>query len=157
MALTNFVCREAIIAGPEFQATSRDAAINELVTALQIAGQITPADIPDVVRAILRREQLGTTGIGKNIAIPHSRHPAVTQLIGALGVARGGIGFESVDGEPVHLLTLIVSPPDRPGEHLRALESVVTTFRDETLVKAIIAAETRDQIWDLLNRPGGSA
>jgi nitrogen PTS system EIIA component len=155
MPLTQFLCRDAIIPAGEFTATTRDAAIQEMVTSLQRVGQLTASDIGDIVRAILRREQLGTTGIGRNIAIPHSRHPAVTQLIGALAISRPGVGFESVDGEPVHLMMLIISPPDRPGDHLRALENVVTTFRDEALVKSLVQAETREEIWKLLG--GGDA
>lgn len=149
MRMAHFVVREAI--RPSITATTRDAAIRELVESLHTAGQLPNTDIDDVVRAILRREQLGTTGIGHHIAIPHSRHAAVTQLVGTLGVSKSGVPFESIDGEPVHVMVLLISPPDRPGDHLRALENVVHTMRDEALVKSLRAAETRDDIWKLLN------
>jgi PTS system nitrogen regulatory IIA component len=155
--MLNFLKCEAIIPAPLFQATTRDDAIRELVGSLYKAGVLAEGDQADIVRAILRREQLGTTGIGRNIAIPHSRHPAVTQLTGTLAVSGPGISFESVDGEPVHVMILLISPPDRPGEHLRSLENVVTTLRDEGLVKAIREAKTQDEICDILKAhpPGG--
>lgn len=156
--MLNFLKFEAIIPAPLFQATTRDDAIRELVRSLYTAGVLAESDQADIVRAILRREQLGTTGIGRNIAIPHSRHPAVSQLTGTLAVSGPGIGFDSVDGEPVHVMILLISPPDRPGEHLRSLENVVTTLRDEALVKAIREAKTREEITDILkNHPPGGA
>lgn len=153
----NFLIPDAIVPAPLFQATNRDDAIRELVGSLFKAGVLAEADQPDIVRAILRREQLGTTGIGRNIAIPHSRHAAVSKLTGALAVSGPGIGFESVDGEPVHVMILLISPPDRPGEHLRCLESVVSTLRDESLVLAIRSANTKEEILAIVanHKPGG--
>ena len=148
MRMAHFVVRDAI--RPAVTATTRDGVIRELVESLHAAGQLPNTDIDDVVRAILRREQLGTTGIGRHIAIPHSRHAAVNQLVGTLGVSKAGVPFESIDGEPVYVVVLLISPPDRPGDHLRALENVVHTLRDEALVKALRAAETNDEVWTLL-------
>ncbi|MGL4420492.1 MAG: PTS sugar transporter subunit IIA [Gemmataceae bacterium] len=149
MRMAHFVVRDAIV--PSLQATTRDAAIREMVESLQQAGQLANTDLEDVVKAILRREQLGTTGIGHNIAIPHSRHPAVSQLVGTLAVSPTGVPFESIDGEPVYVMVLLVSPPDRPGDHLRALENVVHTMRDESFVKSLRAAASREAIWKLLD------
>jgi PTS system nitrogen regulatory IIA component len=151
MRMSHFVVRDAII--PSLAATTRDAAIREMVDGLHAAGQLHATDLDDVVRAILRREQLGTTGIGHGIAIPHSRHAAVGQLMGSVAVSKAGVPFESIDGEPVHVLVLLISPPDRPGDHLRALENVVHTMRDEALVRALRAATTRDEIWRVLDQP----
>ena len=149
MRMSHFVVRDAII--PSLAATTRDAAIREMVESLHAAGQLHGADVDDIVRAILRREQLGTTGIGHSIAIPHSRHAAVGRLMGTVAVSKPGVPFESIDGEPVHVLVLLISPPDRPGDHLRALENVVHTMRDENLVRGLRAATTRDEIWRLLD------
>src|SRR5476649_2207301 len=123
MRMANFIVRDAIV--PDLKATTRDEAIREVVESLSAAGQLPAADRDDVVKAILRREALGTTGIGHNIAIPHTRHAAVGQLIGTLAISRKGLPFESIDGEPVHVVVMLISPPDLPGDHLRALENVV--------------------------------
>lgn len=149
MRMSNFVVRDAIL--PELAATTRDEAIREMVKSLHVAGQFLNTDLDDIVKAVIRRECLGSTGIGRGIAIPHSRHASVGQLVGTLALSRGGLPFDSIDGEPVHILVLLISPQDRPGDHLRALENVVQTMRDDGFVKALKAATTRDEIWELLN------
>ncbi len=149
MRMSNFVVRDAIV--PALTATTKEGVIREMVQSLHAAGYFRDADLDDIVRAVMRREQLGTTGIGKHIAIPHSRHPAVDRLIGTLALSPPGVAFDSLDGEPVHVFVLLVSPQDRPGEHLRALETVVRSMRDDAFVKALRAATTRDEIWALLD------
>ena len=106
--------------------------------------------------AVLRREQLGSTGIGHGVAIPHSRHRDVPNLVGTVAISRGGLAFDSIDGEPVHVLVLLISPQDRPGDHLRALECVVQTMRDDAVVESLRAAGTHDDIWRLIGG-GGTA
>jgi PTS system fructose-specific IIA component/PTS system nitrogen regulatory IIA component len=167
MRLTNFIVRDALIPALKTTAdefTGRDPAtitgvkervIREMAHALSAAGSFPATDLEDITKAILRREQLGTTGIGKNIAIPHSRHPSVDRLVGTLALAPGGLPFESLDGEMVYVFVLLVSPQERPGDHLRALEAVVRTMRNEEYVKQLRACTTRDEIWNLLeNAPG---
>ncbi|OWK46518.1 PTS sugar transporter subunit IIA [Fimbriiglobus ruber] len=149
MRMSHFVVRDAIL--PALAATTKDGVIREMVHGLQAAGQFPHTDVEDIVRAILRREQLGSTGIGRHIAIPHSRHASVSQLVGSIGVSKAGVPFDSIDGEPVNVFVLLISPQDRPGDHLRALENVVQTMRDDEFVKALRAAETRDQIWALID------
>jgi nitrogen PTS system EIIA component len=149
--MMKFIVPEAVIAGPAFQATTRDEAVREMVASLQRVGVITDADQADIVQAILRREKLGTTGIGHHIAIPHSRHQSVQQLSGTLAVSQPGLNWDSVDGEPVHVMVLLISPPDRPGEHLRALENVVTRLRDPAFVTAIRQALTAEEIWKIIS------
>jgi nitrogen PTS system EIIA component len=150
MSMTRFLVRTAVI--PSLAAGTRDDAIREMVAALAAAGAIEPANADDIVAAVLRREQLGTTGIGNGLAIPHSRHPSVDKLIGTLGVTKraGGIEFNSHDGQPVYALVLIISPQDQPGPHLRALDSVVAAFRDESLLTRLQACQTADDVWAVL-------
>jgi PTS system nitrogen regulatory IIA component len=154
MCMTNFVVRDAIL--PSLAATTREDAIRELVKSLQQAGFFRDAEIEEIVAAVLRREQLGSTGIGRNIAIPHSRYAGVERLIGTVGIARGGIPFDSIDGEPVHIFVLLVSPQDRPGDHLRALECVVRVMRDDRFVRELREATTREAIWLLLDSAQGN-
>jgi mannitol/fructose-specific phosphotransferase system IIA component (Ntr-type) len=151
MRMSNFVVRDAIV--PALTAVTRDAVVREMVAGLQAAGQFPNTDLDDIVKAVLRREQLGSTGIGRGIAIPHSRHAAVGALVGTIALSKPGVPFESIDGEPVHVFVLLISPQDRPGDHLRALENVVQALRDDAFVAALRACETRDQVWDLINGP----
>jgi len=148
MRMTNFIVRYAIL--PELVATTREGAITELIASLHAAGEFAAGDVPDITAAVLRRETLGSTGIGRGIAIPHTRHAAAGRLVATLGLSPGGIPFDSVDEEPVHLLALIVSPQDQPALHLRALEAVVHATRDDDVVARLRACRTAEDIWNLL-------
>jgi PTS system fructose-specific IIA component/PTS system nitrogen regulatory IIA component len=153
MSMMDFIVWDAVV--PTMQANTRDEAIRELIQSLHQQGQFPNTDVEDIVRAVLRREQLGSTGIGRSIAIPHSRHASVTKLIGTIGIAPAGIPFDSIDGEPVHVLVILISPQDRPGDHLRALENVVQTMRDDAVVTALKQATSLATIRSIItdNRP----
>jgi mannitol/fructose-specific phosphotransferase system IIA component (Ntr-type) len=148
MRMSDFVVRDAII--PGLAATTKEGVIREMVEALRAAGPFKGADLEDVVRAILKRELLGSTGIGRGVAIPHTKHGCVDRLVGSVAVSRGGVPFDSLDGEPVYVFVLLISPQDRPGDHLRALENVSRCLRDDGFVRALRAATTRDEIWALI-------
>jgi PTS system fructose-specific IIA component/PTS system nitrogen regulatory IIA component len=162
MRLCNFIVRDAVVPSlsvPVPQVDARDTAavgrvkeavVREMVGSLHAAGHFRAGDGDEIVKAVMRREQLGTTGIGRHIAIPHSRHPAVDRLIGTLALSRDGLPFDSLDGEPVYVFVLLVSPQDRPGDHLRALEAVVRTMRNDDFVRQLRACQTREEIWALL-------
>jgi nitrogen PTS system EIIA component len=124
----DFVVREAIV--PDLQATTKAAAIREMVGALVKAGAIPAASQEGIVAAILKREQLGSTAVGNGVAIPHAKHEAVSRVVGDIGWSRQGIDFVSLDGKKVHLIVLLVSPLDRAGDHLRALENISRQLRD---------------------------
>lgn len=153
MRMSDFVVREAIL--PQLTATTKDGIIREVVGSLQSAGYFQAAEAENIVRAILKREQLGSTGIGRGIAIPHTKHPGVDRLIGTVAIAPQGVNFDSIDGEPVQVFVLLVSPQDRPGDHLRALENVVRSMREDAFVKALREAKSRDELWKLLDEPPG--
>lgn len=149
MRMTQFLMRGALL--PAMAAATRDEAIAELAAALERAGAFDAGRTGEVTAAVLRREQLGSTGIGRGIAIPHSRHAAVAQLVGGLGLCKpAGIPFDAIDGEPVDVLVLIVSPQDQPGHHLRALDSVVQTFRDDAVLARLRGCRTADDMWAVL-------
>jgi PTS system fructose-specific IIA component/PTS system nitrogen regulatory IIA component len=150
MRMSDFVVREAII--PALTATSKEGVIRAMVESLRAAGQFRGADTEDIIRAILKRELLGSTGIGRGVAIPHTKHNSVEKLVGTVAVAPGGVAFESLDGEPVYIFVLLISPQDRPGDHLRALENVSRCLRDDAFVRALRAATTREEIWALIDR-----
>jgi mannitol/fructose-specific phosphotransferase system IIA component (Ntr-type) len=148
--MSDFVVREAIL--PELHAVNKEGVIREMVESLRAAGQFRGADLEDIIRAILKREFLGSTGIGRGVAIPHTKHNSVERLIGTVAISHKGIAFDSLDGEPVHVFVLLISPQDRPGDHLRALENVSRSLRDDNFVRALRAATTREEIIALLDR-----
>ncbi|MEE9603371.1 MAG: PTS sugar transporter subunit IIA [Thermoguttaceae bacterium] len=154
MKFADFVSREAISA--ELIATDKEGAIREMVQALLNAGQIEATEFESIVKAILKREELGSTGIGRGIAVPHTKHPSVDLLVGAVAVSHEGVDFDSLDGEVVHLLFLLISPPDKPGDHLRALENISRQLRADTFCRFLKQSKTAEDIRQLLDEADNS-
>ena len=148
MHMSDFVVRDAIV--PELTASTKEGVIREMVERLRQVGAFKSGDPEDIVKAILKREQLGSTGIGRGVAIPHTKHPGVDRLVGSVAVSRAGVDFDSVDGEAVHIFVMLISPQDRPGDHLRALENVARSMRDDGLIRSLRQMTTREGIWGLL-------
>ena len=107
--------------------------------------------VAGIVAAIMKREELGSTGIGRGVAVPHTKHASVERLVGTVGVSSEGVDFNSLDGDKVHLLFLLVSPPDRPGDHLRALENISRQLRDDTFCRFLKQARSAQDIRQLLD------
>ncbi|NBW87119.1 MAG: PTS sugar transporter subunit IIA [Planctomycetia bacterium] len=148
MKFSDFVAPDAIRA--HVDAGTKEGVIREMAQSLVDAGRIAVADMDGIVKAIMKREDLGSTGIGRGVAVPHTKHPSVNRLVGTVAVSPRGIDFESLDGEPVQLFFLLVSPPDRPGDHLRALENISRQLRDESFCRLLKAAKRPVEIQQLL-------
>lgn len=149
MRMSDFVAREAIV--PQLAATTKEAAIREMVDSLRASGHIKGGEHDNIIKAILKREQLGSTGIGRGVAIPHTKHDSVDRLVGTVAVSAQGVPFDSLDGEPVHVFVMLISPQDQPGQHLRALENVSRNLRDDMFCRFLRQAKTREAIVELLH------
>lgn len=149
MKFADFISREAVRA--ELTADDKEGVIREMAQALVDAGKIRPEDFESIVRAVMRREDLGSTGLGRGVAVPHTKHPSVERLVGTVAISSEGVDFESLDGERVHLFFLIISPADRPGDHLRALENVSRQLRDDTFCRFLKQARNAEEILQLLD------
>jgi PTS system fructose-specific IIA component/PTS system nitrogen regulatory IIA component len=148
MKFSDFISVSAIKA--DVAADEKSAVIRELVESLAASGAVLEADVEGIVGAIMKREELGSTGIGRGVAVPHTKHSSVPKLVGTVGVSSEGVDFNSLDGDKVQLIFLIVSPPDRPGDHLRALENISRQLRDETFCRFLKQAKTPHDIQQLL-------
>lgn len=149
MKFADFICPEAIRA--DLAAVDKEGTIREIVKALEEAGKIEAGESESIIKAILKREELGSTGIGRGVAVPHTKHPSVDRLIGTVAVSRQGVDFTSLDGETVNLFFLLISPPDRPGDHLRALENISRQLRDDTFCRFLKQAKSPTDIQLLLD------
>ncbi|MDE0734940.1 MAG: PTS sugar transporter subunit IIA [Pirellulaceae bacterium] len=154
MKFLEFVSIKAI--RPELAAVEKEAVIKEMVAALVEANEIKEDDSKSIIAAILKREDLGSTGIGKGIAVPHTKHPSVERLTGTVGISCEGVDFNSLDGEKVQLLFILVSPLDRPGDHLRALENISRQLRDDTFCRFLKQSKTAEDIQQLLEEADNS-
>ncbi|MGA2621139.1 MAG: PTS sugar transporter subunit IIA [Thermoguttaceae bacterium] len=149
MKFSDFICREAIRA--DLAAVDKEGAVREMVQSLVEARRVESGEFESIVKAILKREELGSTGIGRGVAVPHTKHGSVDRLVGTVAVSPSGVDFASLDGEVVHLFFLLISPPDRPGDHLRALEHISRQLRDDTFCRFLKQAKTPADIGVLLD------
>ena len=149
MKLSDFVVREAV--RPDLAATTKEEVIREMVGSLRDTGHVSNTDHEAVIRAVLKREEQGTTGIGRGVAVPHTKHSSASRLACAVALSRKGIDFDSLDGEPVHIFFLLISPADRPGDHLRALESISRQLRNDTFCRFLRQSTSMQQVLELLD------
>ena len=148
MKFADFISTKAIRA--ELTSDDKESVINELVQSLLDAGEIDADEKDDIIAAILKREELGSTGIGRGVAVPHTKHRSVQKLVGTVGVSTDGVDFNSLDGEKVQLFFLLVSPLERPGDHLRALENISRQLRHDTFCRFLKQSKTTEDIHQLL-------
>jgi len=148
MKFVDFVSRDAI--RTSIDVDDKEQVIQAMATALLEVGKISEDQVGSIVDAVLKREALGRTGIGRGVAVPHTKHPSVSELVGTVAVSEDGVDFDSLDGEKVHLLFLLISPPDRPGDHLRALENISRQLRDDTFCRFLKQSKTPKDVWQLL-------
>ena len=149
MKFADFICRDAI--RTELEADEKEGVIRAMARSLLEADAIQKKDYESIVEAILKREELGSTGIGRGVAVPHTKHPSIEKLIGTVAISEEGVNFDSLDGEKVHLLFLLVSPPDRPGDHLRALENISRQLRDESFCRFLKQARSPHDVQLILD------
>ena len=149
MKLREFIITEAIT--PELQATDRDGVIRELVTALSAAGGLPADAVDEVVAALVKREQNGSTGFGKGVAVPHVKHPKVKQMAGTIGRSPGGIDFAALDHQPVYSIFLLLSPDNAPQQHLQAMNIVFSNLQRDMFRRFLRGAATREAIAELLD------
>ncbi len=142
----DFLKEDAIRIG--LQANTKQEVINELVDALVEAKCLS--DRKAAVKALLDREELGSTGVGQGVAIPHGKTDIVKVLVGALGVSKAGIPFDALDGEPVHLFFLLLAPNGSGGAHLKALARISSLLKDKHIRKALMGADSKAHILDII-------
>lgn len=148
MNMSDFMEPKAIV--PNLTSQTRDDAIRELVTALANAGRIERGLIDEITKEIIERENQGSTGIGKGIAVPHIKHAAVKSIVGAIGGSKSGIDFSSLDKAPVYSVLLLISPSNKPDQHLEAMESLFSHLQRDMFRKFLRQSETVEAIMDLL-------
>jgi mannitol/fructose-specific phosphotransferase system IIA component (Ntr-type) len=124
-----------VIVSKAFTALPADADKRSIITtlaeALVSAKQLSQDQVQSVVEEAMRREAVGSTGIGHGIAIPHCRTLVAKDLMCSYGQCAAGLDFDSLDGEPVHSVFLLLTPPDRKDDHLALMKSFASQIRKE--------------------------
>jgi PTS system fructose-specific IIA component/PTS system nitrogen regulatory IIA component len=119
-------------------------AINHMSTLLSTSGKVTHQD--NFVKAVLEREKLGSTAIGAGIAIPHARANTVNEVSIAFARSGGGIDFNSVDGDPVHLIFLLAAPIESGSLYLKLLARISRLLRYQDLIEDLKKATTKEDV-----------
>ncbi len=118
--------------------------IKELVDVLVKSGKIK--DKKRMVQILMEREELGSTGIGQGIAIPHGKSDTVSELTAAFGLSQEGISFDALDGESVNIFILLVAPEGAAGQHLKALARISSLLKDKYFRKSLLSAKSPEEI-----------
>lgn len=148
MKLQDFVLTKAIL--PDLKSTDRDGAIRELIQSLIDAGAAPAAIQDELIKSIIDREKKGSTGFGKGVAVPHVKHTKIKKMAAAIGVSQNGLDFNALDKAPVYSIVLLLSPQDKPTEHLQAMETVFSNLQKDTFRRFLRQADTVQAVSDLL-------
>ena len=131
------------------ESEEKEDVITELVDLLDAKGLLLDRDV--ALEAVLTREHVQSTGTGAGIAIPHGKCTAVKELVMAIGIAHEPIAFGSVDGKPVTILILLVSPANQTGPHIQALASISRLMLNEPFKQRLENATSAEEVYDLLS------
>lgn len=124
--------------------------ITTLVKVLANSRRIKAADVDEIVEGSLAREAIGSTGIGHGIAIPHCRTALVKKIMCAYGWAPQGVDFDSLDGEPVYSVFLLLTPPDKKEDHLQLMRNFASQIRKEHFCEFLRQAPGTKELVELL-------
>ncbi|MCC6968626.1 MAG: PTS sugar transporter subunit IIA [Phycisphaerales bacterium] len=153
MKLMEIIAPGAVVA--KLESATRDDVIRELIDALVKSGAAAPAIRDELVARVLDRERKGSTGFGRGVAVPHVKHPSVTKMSAAIGLAPRGVDFNSLDKQPVFSVFLLLSPEDRPEQHLQAMEVIFKNLSKDTFRRFLRQAGTNDEVTALLEEADG--
>lgn len=142
MKILDSLKEEAIIS--ELNATDKKEVLEQLTNALAKASGVNQEEI---VRVLLERERLGSTGIGGGIAIPHGKSKSLDALLVGFGRSFEGVDFEAIDGKPAHLFFLLMAPEDSSGAHLRMLARISRLLKDSTFRQRLMTAGDQRELY----------
>ncbi len=137
----------------DLEAGDKTEAISEIVEHMAKAHLIQNAE--EFKKEVYERERLGSTGIGKGIAIPHARTRAVSRLIIAFARLKHGVDFGAEDDDPVRLLFLLGTPVDTVGDYLKILAKLSRLLKEDTLRKQLLKAHSAQEVLELLEKAEG--
>ena len=148
MPLHQYCNPEAVIC--QMEAGDKEDAVRQLVAALAKVKAFPKTKANAIRDEIIERERRATTGIGNGVGIPHARSAHARKVSIAIGRIREGLPFGAVDGEPVRVVLLLVSPKDKADEHLAAMKSIVSIVRDPYQCKRLHGCSSPESFLDLL-------
>jgi len=132
----------------DIQSRDKGKVLAELTDALVACDDSLQRDA--VLQVLQEREQLGSTGIGDGVAIPHGKLKGIPELMLAFGRSRAGVDFESMDGQPAHLFFLLIAPEESVGVHLKALARISKLLKDAAVRRSLLEAGDQKEIYQII-------
>jgi mannitol/fructose-specific phosphotransferase system IIA component (Ntr-type) len=148
MKFSDLVCFDAMV--PQLESSERDGVISELVSKLGAAGKLGKAKAGEITKAVIKRENEASTGIGKGVAVPHVKHKAIKDVVAAVGCSSAGIDFSSLDKQPVYSVILLLSPEGKAEKHLQAMETIFKNLQKDDFRRFLRQATTVENIKDVI-------
>ena len=146
MKITELMDKALIV--PSLNSKTKKEVLKELVEC--VAKKEPEIDNSELLRVLLEREELGSTGIDNGIAIPHGKIKKIEKLIVAFGRSLEGLDFQSMDGKPTHIIFLLIAPENSAGIHLKALARISRLLKETTFRKNIMEAASAADIYDII-------
>ena len=132
---------------PELTSRDKKGILEELAAPVASATGLRQADL---VRVLMEREQLGSTGIGEGIGIPHGKIAGLDRMVVGFGVSRKGVDFDSLDGRPAHIFFVLVTPEQSTGQHLKLLARLSKTLKSDLFRQRLLDAKTREELHTII-------
>jgi len=132
----------------ELEADDKQGVLREFARLIKSMNRVDNEE--ELLRVLLERESLGSTGIGDGVAIPHGKLPMNNGMFVAFGRSTKGVDFQAMDSKPVHLFFLLVTPEDRSGDHLKALARISRILKNPALRECLLTAPTRQELQRLI-------
>jgi PTS system nitrogen regulatory IIA component len=152
MPLTDIVAPNAVM--PALKVISKKQAIQEIAAR---AAELTGQNARTILEILLQREKLGSTGVGQGVAIPHGKLPKLDRLFGLFARLERPVDFESLDGEPVDLIFLLLAPEGAGADHLKALARVARLLRDPEIAQKLRQSREAEALYAVLTMPSSAA
>ncbi|SMC83630.1 PTS IIA-like nitrogen-regulatory protein PtsN [Desulfocicer vacuolatum DSM 3385] len=146
MKISEILHRSAIIA--DLKSNDKKGVLEELAAAVS---DMAETDSQQILKVLLEREQLGSTGIGGGIGIPHGKLNAINSIVVGFGLSRGGVDFDSLDNKPVHIFFLLITPENSTGSHLKVLAQISRLLKQSDFKDRLMKAETVDDIVQIIH------
>jgi len=131
----------------DLKASGKTDVLEELAAPL---AQAAGLDLGTLVKVLIERERLGSTGIGSGVGIPHGKLKDLSAIALGFGVSRSGVAFESMDGKPTHIFFLLLTPENSTGLHLKLLARISRLLKHEPFKEKLLRAESRDEIFQVI-------
>jgi PTS system nitrogen regulatory IIA component len=145
MKILDALLKEAILS--DLKADDKKGVLEELVTPV---ARIADIDHDYLVKVLMERERLGSTGIGEGIGIPHGKVKDLESLVLGFGLSRKGVDFDSMDGQPAYIFFLLLTPENSTGLHLKLLARISRILKNDLFKQKLLGASNRDEIYYII-------